>query len=333
MAAEQVPQMIEVPLDLLDDSPYQPRVDYVEEELQELAQNIGANGVLAPLTVRPVNERYELIGGHRRSRAARLAGLKSVPCVVHDVDDLQAQRMALLDNLARVDLQPWEEGAAYQNLMDAANMNIAEVAAAVAKSKSVVRSRIELSEGAGEALRAAYLRGDLNLEAMQAGAKFPDEIAEVKECMGCSAVCPGGADRCAACGLDISATFAFPVGNPQEVAAKALNGVPTWGVSAVIGKIRDSYGLADRPVQASMGLYGVEVERLSDIAVAAKTKLDRLCEQVAKLEGWWLQNEDCLAEYSRDQLESIAAKCRVTGRVVERVLDAVDAQLAEAKPE
>ena len=333
MAAEQVPQMIEVPLDLLDDSPYQPRVDYVEEEMQELAQNIGANGVLAPLTVRPVNERYELIGGHRRSRAARLAGLKSVPCVVHDVDDLQAQRMALLDNLARVDLQPWEEGAAYQNLMDAANMNIAEVAAAVAKSKSVVRSRIELSEGAGEALRAAYLRGDLNLEAMQAGAKFPDEIAEVKECIGCSAVCPGGMDKCAACGLDISATFAFPVGNPQEVAAKALKGVPTFDVSAVIGKIKDSYGLADRPVQASMGLYGVEVERLSDTAVAAKTKLDRLCGQVAKLEAWWLQNEDCLTEYSRDQLESIAAKCRVTGRVVERVLDAVDAQLAEAKPE
>jgi len=322
-------EMREIRLDLLDDSPYQPRTDYVEEEMQELANSIGANGLLSPLTVRAVGERYEIIGGHRRRRAAELAGRDTVPCILHDVDDLQAQRMALLDNLARVNLSPWDEGAGYKQLMAAGNMNIEEVAAAAAKSRDFVRGRIELADGAGEALREAYLRGDLNLEAMHAAAKLPDKLGSVKECLRCSAVCPGEADQCAACGQDIAATFAFPIGNPQEVSAKVLKGVPTWGVAGAITKIRESYGLVDVPVQANMGLFGVEVEQLSEQAVAAKTKLDRLCENVSKLEGWWLQNEECLAEYSRDQLDSIAAKCRVTGRVVQRVLDAVEKQQEE----
>lgn len=325
---EMVQEIVQVPLADLRDSPYQPREDYGEEALAELTNSIRENGILTPLTVRVVGDHYELIGGHRRSRAARRAGLEVVPCIVHDVADDGAQRLALIDNLSREDLLPWEEGTGYHHLRELSEMSVLEIARAVGKSEGFVRGRMELSEHAGEALRAAYMQEKVNLEAMLAAAKLPCEVLEVKTCPQCGGVCRANAEDCSACGADLRMALAWPVGNPQEVAAKALAGVPTWGVGEAIGRIEESYGLADEAVQTNMGLFGMEVEQLSEHAATAKTKLERLCEQVARLEGWWTQNSDVVQEYSRDQLEAVAAKLRVVERVTGRIGQAVADELA-----
>ena len=106
-------------LDAIAPNPFQPRRYFDETELQSLSQSIRANGVLSPILVRPSGaERYELLAGERRLRAARLAGLSEIPALVRDADDPQALELALIENLQRTDLNPIEEAAGYRQLLD-----------------------------------------------------------------------------------------------------------------------------------------------------------------------------------------------------------------------
>jgi ParB family chromosome partitioning protein len=135
----------ELPVDLIQRGKYQPRRDIEQESLRELADSIIAQGVIQPITVRPVaNQRYEIIAGERRWRAAQLAGLHSIPVVIRDVSDQAAIAMALIENIQREDLNPIEEAASLQRLQQEFDLTQQEVATAVGKSRSTVANLLRL---------------------------------------------------------------------------------------------------------------------------------------------------------------------------------------------
>ena len=126
-------------------NPSQPRQVFDDEELVSLAASIRAVGVLQPILVRPLGgERFELIAGERRWRAAQRAGLQVVPAVVRRTDDARSLEQALVENLHRVDLNPLEEAAAYQQLISDFDHTQEEVAARVGRSRSAVANTLRL---------------------------------------------------------------------------------------------------------------------------------------------------------------------------------------------
>ncbi|MFA7095598.1 MAG: ParB/RepB/Spo0J family partition protein [Gammaproteobacteria bacterium] len=135
-----------LPVELLRRGKYQPRVDMRQETLQELADSIRAQGVVQPIVVRPVGKEYEIIAGERRWRAAQLAGLSEVPCVVRNVPDQAAVAMALIENIQRENLNPLEEANALQRLIDEFDMTHAQAAEAVGRSRAAVSNLLRLRE-------------------------------------------------------------------------------------------------------------------------------------------------------------------------------------------
>jgi ParB family chromosome partitioning protein len=123
---------------------YQPRTRMDEQALAELAQSIRAQGLLQPVVVRPVDGGYELIAGERRWRAAQLAGLAEVPAVVREVPDDAALVMALIENIQREDLNPMEEAAGVQRLIDEFKMTHEQAADAVGRSRSATTNLLRL---------------------------------------------------------------------------------------------------------------------------------------------------------------------------------------------
>jgi len=135
----------ELPVDLIQRGKYQPRRDIEPESLRELADSIIAQGVIQPISVRPVaDQRYEIIAGERRWRAAQLAGLDVIPVVIRDVSDQAAIAMALIENIQREDLNPIEEAVSLQRLQSEFDLTQQEVATAVGKSRSTVANLLRL---------------------------------------------------------------------------------------------------------------------------------------------------------------------------------------------
>jgi ParB family transcriptional regulator, chromosome partitioning protein len=135
----------ELPVDLIQRGKYQPRRDIEPESLRELADSIIAQGVIQPISVRPVSDqRYEIIAGERRWRAAQLAGLDVIPVVIRDVSDQAAIAMALIENIQREDLNPIEEAVSLQRLQREFDLTQQEVATAVGKSRSTVANLLRL---------------------------------------------------------------------------------------------------------------------------------------------------------------------------------------------
>lgn len=122
----------------------QPRKNFNEDALQELADSIKQFGVIEPLVVVKRKGYYELIAGERRWRAARLAGLKEVPVVIKDYDDQQVVEIALIENIQREDLNPIEEALAYQRLIEEFNLTQDEVAERVSKSRTTITNALRL---------------------------------------------------------------------------------------------------------------------------------------------------------------------------------------------
>ena len=134
-----------VRLSSVEPNPEQPRKQFAEDALSELADSIRENGVLQPLLVRERRPgSYEIIAGERRWRASRLVGLEEVPVIIMDVDDLRAAQIALIENLQREDLDPFEESAAYRALMDGFHLTQEEVARRVGKSRPAVANALRL---------------------------------------------------------------------------------------------------------------------------------------------------------------------------------------------
>lgn len=135
----------DIPVNAIDPNPNQPRVHFDEASLAELTASISAIGVLQPILVRPEgNNRYQLIAGERRWRAASRAGLQMIPAIVRVTDDVSSVEQALVENLHRQDLTPLEEAAAYQQLLEDFNMTHEQVASKVGKSRSAITNALRL---------------------------------------------------------------------------------------------------------------------------------------------------------------------------------------------
>ena len=133
-----------LPVDAIQPNPYQPRRIFSQPELEELAGSIRELGVLQPLTVRRREGRWELVAGERRLRAARLAGLESVPCLSIQTDSQSSSLLALVENLQRRDLDFWEEALAIRRLIDAYHISQEEVARRIGKSQSAIANKLRL---------------------------------------------------------------------------------------------------------------------------------------------------------------------------------------------
>ena len=140
-----------IPVELLQRGQYQPRVDMRQDSLEELAASIKVQGVVQPIVVRPItsaskDQRYEIVAGERRWRAAQMAGLAEIPAVVRDVADSSAIAMALIENIQREDLNPLEEARALDRLIREFDLTHAEAAQAVGRSRASVSNLLRLQE-------------------------------------------------------------------------------------------------------------------------------------------------------------------------------------------
>jgi ParB family chromosome partitioning protein len=136
-----------LPVDRIEPSRFQPRKAIDLERLQELANSIKAHGVVQPVVVRPDgNDRYELVAGERRWRAARLAGLTEIPVIVRTLDDRTALALALIENIQREDLNPLEQAEAMHRLVEEFAMTHQQLAEAVGKSRTTITNLLRLLE-------------------------------------------------------------------------------------------------------------------------------------------------------------------------------------------
>lgn len=131
--------------DQLSRGKYQPRTEFNPDALDELAASIKEQGIIEPIIVRPIaDHHYEIIAGERRWRAAQIAGLNDVPCIVRRYTDEEAAEVTIIENIQREDLNPIEEARAYQKLMDEFQYIHEEIAAAVGKSRTKITNSLRL---------------------------------------------------------------------------------------------------------------------------------------------------------------------------------------------
>lgn len=152
--------ILSIPIEDIVPNTMQPRRQFDPEALQELADSIGRYGVLSPLTVRPLGSRWELIAGERRLRAARMAGLREVPCIQMDIGQVDSGTIALVENLQRRDLDWLEEARGIAKLIEDFGLNQEEVARRLGKSQPAVANKLRLlrlPEDVQERLLAAGL--------------------------------------------------------------------------------------------------------------------------------------------------------------------------------
>lgn len=195
-AAARTSDLRHLPVDVMQRGKYQPRTDMRTDSLDELAASIRAQGVVQPIVVRPVAEnRYEIIAGERRWRAAQIAGLHEVPVVVRDVPDQTAMAMALIENIQREDLNPMEEATALQRLILEFELTHQEAAEAVGRSRVAVSNLLRLFDlndvvkrmletgdlGMGHARALLGLQGDAQVEAARRVVKKGMSVRETEQ--------------------------------------------------------------------------------------------------------------------------------------------------------
>jgi ParB family chromosome partitioning protein len=158
VAAPPGEELARLPLDVLQRGRYQPRIDMRPETLEELAASIKAQGVVQPIVVRPIappavgeSQRYEIVAGERRWRAAQIAGLADIPAVIRRIPDEAAIAVALIENIQRESLNPLEEARALERLINEFDLTHAQAADAVGRSRAAVSNLLRLLELAPEA--------------------------------------------------------------------------------------------------------------------------------------------------------------------------------------
>ena len=137
-------EILEIKLSDIRSNPYQPRKTFDEESLKEFSESIKEYGVIEPIIVKKTIKGYELVAGERRTRAARLAGLETIPAVVKDFNDQEMMEIALLENIQREDLNPIDEAMAYQKIIEIGHMTQEEFAKKFGKSRSYVTNMLGL---------------------------------------------------------------------------------------------------------------------------------------------------------------------------------------------
>lgn len=164
-----------IPVDRITPNPWQPRQDF--GDLEELAESIRQHGLLEPIIVRPIEDGFQLVAGERRLRASRLAGLEEVPCIEIDATDQQMLEFALIENLQRKDLDPFEEADAYQQLIDEFGYTHAELARVLNRSRSTVTEILSLRHIPPEIRALCREKGILTRKELLTIARQPDRMA------------------------------------------------------------------------------------------------------------------------------------------------------------
>ncbi len=170
--------ILEVPVEDIRPNPYQPRMLIRDDELVELALSIQTHGVLQPLIVVREGDGYQLVAGERRWRAAKLAGLTTVPVIVKDLAPQQTLELALVENLQRKDLNPLEEAAAYRQLIEGFGLTHEEVARRVGRSRVAVTNTLRLLK-ATDTVKEALLNGRIGEGHARALLALEDPEAQV----------------------------------------------------------------------------------------------------------------------------------------------------------
>jgi len=143
-ADQVVGNIIEISLDLIDVNPYQPRTYFDEEALRELASSIKELGVIQPITVRKINNQFQLVSGERRFRASKLIGNKTIPAYIRIANDQEMLEMALVENIQRKNLDPIEVALSYQRLIEEIQLTQEELSTRVGKKRSTVTNYLRL---------------------------------------------------------------------------------------------------------------------------------------------------------------------------------------------
>jgi ParB family chromosome partitioning protein len=176
----------EIPLKEIFANQNQPRKNFDEDKLKELAESMKEHGVLQPVILRKKTKGYELVAGERRWRAAKMAGLEKIPAIVKELSDADVMEIALIENLQREDLNPLEEAMAYKQLMDEFGMTQEELSKRVGKSRSQIANTVRLLNLekeikdliADEKLTAGHARALLAIEDKNERIKLAKKISE-----------------------------------------------------------------------------------------------------------------------------------------------------------
>lgn len=172
-------QVTSVSIYLIDNNADQPRKTFNDDKLKELAESIEQHGVIQPIVVQKNNDRYKIIAGERRFRAARLAGLNEVPVIIREMSEQEVLEVALIENLQRENLNPIEEAAAIKALIDEHDLTQEEVARRLGKSRPAIANSVRLLN-LPETIRQLLSDGRLQAGHCRALASIPDEDLMVK---------------------------------------------------------------------------------------------------------------------------------------------------------
>jgi ParB family transcriptional regulator, chromosome partitioning protein len=230
------PSFEQLPLARIDPNPRQPRGSFDEEQMHDLTASIEAVGVLQPIVVRPSGDRYQIVMGERRVRAARAAGLERIPAIVRTTEDDQLLRDALLENIHREDLNPLEEAAAYEQLLFDFGITQEELAARLGRSRPVIANAMRLLRLPGSVQRRIAAR-TLSAGHARAVASLEDPVQQERL-----------ADRIVAEGLTVRMA--------EELAQRIKNGEPLLGPE-------ERARVRVRPAMQAPGMADL-AERLSD---------------------------------------------------------------------
>lgn len=163
-----------IPLAQLRESPFNPRTQYLDADMEELQASIAAHGVVQPILVRPIEGGlYEIVAGHRRTRAAKAATLTEVPATIRDMSDGEARQVQLIENAQRMDLAPLDEAAAYAALLET-GLSLRDLARALSRKPSAIASRLTLVH-LPQVAKAALAAGHIPVEHAELIGRIPDE--------------------------------------------------------------------------------------------------------------------------------------------------------------
>ncbi|MHB8190163.1 MAG: ParB/RepB/Spo0J family partition protein [Ferrimicrobium sp.] len=169
----------ELAITAIQPNPYQPRHDFDEETLASLSASIAEVGVLQPVLVRPVDGSYQLIAGERRWRAAKRAGLVTIPAIVQERDDAASLQAAIIENLHRQDLNVFEEGAAFQQLIEEFGLTHDQVATRVGKSRAAISNTLRMLQLPAR-IQRMVIQGELSAGHARALLGSPDRSFQLK---------------------------------------------------------------------------------------------------------------------------------------------------------
>ena len=178
--AERVNVVLGVPVDHIRANPNQPRKEFDEERLDELAQSLKTHGLIQPITVRYIGEkRFELISGERRLRAAKQAGMEEIPAYIREADDEQSLAFALIENIQREQLNPLEVAIGYKRLLEEFDYTQSEVADRVGKNRSTVTNMLRLLN-LPDFIQAALVKNEITIGHARALITIEDEKVQAR---------------------------------------------------------------------------------------------------------------------------------------------------------